>query len=187
MADRRRRRAVPGRSPVNYENVPTYGAVSLFDSEDEPPSRGWAEPWQVTGRPVVILRANGESSWMSCDDAKRLGAMLISAANGVRTFSLLDWTIPGAPPETLPCQDHYHCRHRESYKGYHAPCVTHRMACAELGAITTLAACPRCGETWVVGVAVEVIAASHTEPKQPCPCCTSSVRCEDASCRCCGG
>ena len=57
-------------------------AVALFDD----PSmlgvslRGWAES---SGCSTVCLRANGESSYLSPDDARRLAAQLLAAANGM--------------------------------------------------------------------------------------------------------
>lgn len=64
----------------------THGSIALFGDDGGPPLRGWAEPSQIPGRPSVCLRANGESSWMSPDDARKLAAMLIAAANGINAF-----------------------------------------------------------------------------------------------------
>ena len=64
----------------------TYGAVSLFDDAGNAPMRGWAEPSVLPERPSVCLRANGESSWMNPDDARRLAAMLVAAATGINAL-----------------------------------------------------------------------------------------------------
>lgn len=80
------------RNPIQMTSIvtswptETYGAVSLFDDAGNAPLRGWAEPSEIPGRPSVSLRANGESSWMSPEDARRLAAMLIAAANGINAF-----------------------------------------------------------------------------------------------------
>ena len=72
---------------VSWPNE-TYGPVSLFETTYMAGAamRGWAEPSDPPGTFTVCLRANGESLWMSRDDARRLAAMLIAAANGVNAF-----------------------------------------------------------------------------------------------------
>jgi hypothetical protein len=65
--------------------IETYGAVTLCIDTGEAFS-GWAEPSSIPGRGPVCLRACGESSWLTNDDARRLAAMLIAAANDVNAF-----------------------------------------------------------------------------------------------------
>jgi hypothetical protein len=65
--------------------IATYGTVTLCIDTGEAFS-GWAEPSDIPGRGTVCMRACGESSWLTPDDAKRLAAMLIAAANGVNAF-----------------------------------------------------------------------------------------------------
>lgn len=90
---------VPAQKFVEYSRDPTqmmtvvtswpadtHGSISLFGDDEGAPFRGWAEPSQIPGRPSVCLRANGESSWMSPDDARKLAAMLVAAANGINVF-----------------------------------------------------------------------------------------------------
>lgn len=55
--------------------------VKLFDTpECEMSWRGWVERWAHRDRELVMLRTNGESSWLTREDARRLAAALIEAA-----------------------------------------------------------------------------------------------------------
>lgn len=59
--------------------------VWSFDSKELNFSlRGWAEP---DGHDLVCLRINGESSWLTREDARRLGAMLIASSYGENIFT----------------------------------------------------------------------------------------------------
>lgn len=90
-----------GRDPAQMMTIATewpaatYGSISLHIDTGEI-FRGWAEPDVVSfdidpdplvaARPSVLLRAIGESSWMTPDDALALAAMLIAAARGQNAF-----------------------------------------------------------------------------------------------------
>jgi len=59
--------------------------VYSFDSKALKDSwRGWAEPDDN----LVHLRINGEASWLTQDDARRLAAMLIASSYGENIFSI---------------------------------------------------------------------------------------------------